>query len=202
MISRTPSRSVCTITSLLLFLLLAFATARATERTDDLAGKVAALRLGMNGYTIGTRLPAERKEYSSAHLLGDAYEGTYKFSDGELAVVAALEDDTVLAVYQRNEQAGIKQAKKMISGLMGLFGEPTAMAHDKLIYWAYDEEGKIPEGKYEESKNGPAQLQVLATVKFSSSIPIMEENPDGEPQGTVYFIISSDRLTGQFMNKE
>jgi len=42
----------------------------------------------------------------------------------------------------------------------------------------------------------------LGTVKFSSSFAITDENPDDQQKGTVYFIISSDRLTEEFMKKE
>jgi hypothetical protein len=33
----------------------------------------------------------------------------------------------------------------MVGDLMMQFKEPTAMAHDKLIYWAFDKDGRIPE---------------------------------------------------------
>jgi len=45
----------------------------------------------------------------------------------------AVENREVLAMYKRNEDVDIGQARRMISGLMRLFGEPTTMAHDKLI---------------------------------------------------------------------
>lgn len=174
----------------------------ATEKTGNLASEVASLELGMNGYTIGTKLSAEQKKISSTHLLNDAYEGTYKFSDGELNIVVAQQDDTVLALYQRNEGAGVDQTRKMISGLMGMYGEPTAMAHDKLIYWAYNGAGKIPEESYENSRKEGAKLEVLATVKFNSTFSIADENTAEQENGTIYFIISSDRLTAEFMENE
>ena len=90
----------------------------ATGPTADPAAQVAALKLGMNGYIIGAGLSAEQKEFSAARLLDDAFEGTYKFKDGEMVVVVAEKDDTVLALYQRNEDADIAQARKMVSTLM------------------------------------------------------------------------------------
>ena len=174
----------------------------ATEKTGNLATEVASLELGMNGYTIGTKLSAEQKKISSTNLLNDAYEGTYKFSDGELNIVVAQQNDTVLAIYQRKEEAGVDQTRKMISGLMGMYGEPTAMAHDKLIYWAYNEAGKIPEESYENSRKEGAKLEVLATVKFNSTFSIADENTAEQENGTIYFIISSDRLTEEFMENK
>jgi hypothetical protein len=203
MIHSLQTRSVLYIAPVLLFtLFFTFNAAYAIEKADNLAAKIAALELGINGYTIGTKLSAEKKEYSSTHMLNDAYEGTYKFSDGELFVVVAQKDDTVLALYQRNEDAGFDQIKKMISGLMGLYGEPTAMAHDKLVYWAYNETGKIPEEKYDQSREKAEKLEVLATVKFNSTFEITGEAPKEQQKGTIYFIISSDRLSEEFMGRD
>ena len=186
---------------LLITLLFTFHAAYAKERTGDLAIKVAALELGMNGYTIGTKLSTEKKKYSSTHMLNDAYEGTYKFSDGELSVVVAQKDDTVLALYQRKDEAGLNQTRKMISGLVDMYGEPTAMAHDKLVYWAYNETGKIAEEKYNQSRENAEKLEVLATVKFNSDFSITDEALKEQQRGTIYFIISSDRLSEEFMDK-
>lgn len=187
---------------LALMLLVTLQSANASAGTKDLAAKIATLELGMNGYIIGTELSAEKKQHSSTHMLDDAYEGTYKFSDGDLSVVVAKKDDTVLALYQRNEEAGFEQVKKMVSGLMGLYGIPTAMAHDKLIYWAYNEEGKIPEEIYNKSREEAKKLDVLATVKFNSAFEISNEAPDDKQKGAIYFIISSDRLSQEFMGRD
>lgn len=186
---------------LLLVLSTPLHTAYANEKAGNLAGRVAALELGMNGYIIGTKLSGEKKELSATHLLDDAYQGTYKFSDGELFVVVAQKDDTVLALYQRDEEAGMAQARRLISGLMGLFGEPTAMAHDQLIYWAYNEQGKIPEEKYNKLRDKGERFDVLATVKFNSTLPFTVENPDMNKTGTAYFIISSDPLLQDFISR-
>jgi hypothetical protein len=202
MIHSQQARSLLHIVpALLLTVFFSFQAAYATEETSDLTAKVAALELGMNGYTIGTKLSADKKKYSSSHMLNDVYEGTYKFSDGELSVVVAQKDDTVLALYQRKEEAGIDQARKMISGLVGLYSDPTAMAHDKLVYWAYNETGKIPEEKYNQSRENAEKLDVLATVKFNSDFSITDETPGEQQKGTIYFIISSDRLSEEFMEK-
>ena len=186
--------------ALLLTVFFTFQAAYATGKTGNLTAKVAALELGMDGYTIGTKLSADKKKYSSTHMLSDAYEGTYKFSDGDLSVVVAQKDDTVLALYQRKEEAGIDQARKMITGLVGLYSDPTAMAHDKLVYWAYNEAGKIPEEKYNQSRENAEKLDVLATIKFNSDFSITDETLGEQQKGTIYFIISSDRLSEEFMD--
>lgn len=185
----------------LMFMLTMLQQTYANEGRNNLAGTIAALKLGMDGYTIGTKLSDEKKAYSASSRIEDAYPGTYKFSDNGLLIVVAQKDDTVLAIYQRHEKAGIDQVRKMISGLMGLFGEPTTMAHDKLVYWAYGEQGKIPEDKYIQLREKGEKISVLATVKLSSSLTITSEDQETEETGTTYFIISSDPLIQDFMHK-
>ena len=172
----------------------------ATGETGNLTAKVSALELGIDGYTIGTKLSADKQKYSSTHMLSDAYEGTYKFSDGELSVVVAQKDDTVLALYQRKDEAGLDQTRKMIFGLLDMYGEPTDMAHDKLVYWAYKQTGQIPEEKYNQTREKAENLDMLATVKFNSTFSISDKDSHEQPKGTIYFIISSDRLSEEFMD--
>jgi hypothetical protein len=197
-------------TLLLLVLAVMPAQGLANQRTGNLAAKIASYRLGLNDYIIGTRLTPAQKETAASNMAEDSYEGTYKFHDNDLFVVASREDDTVLAIYQRNDEADMAEAKQMISGLMGMFAEPTTMAHDKLIYWAYTEQGKVPEELYNQSRDEGKNLDILATVKFSSSFEITAddpdtdktEDPDSAETGSIYFIITSDPLVRQFVTLE
>jgi hypothetical protein len=174
----------------------------AGEQSPSLAAQVASLHLGMNGYVIGDRLSAEQKQMAADNKVNDSYAGTYKFSDREIYVVASRADDTILALYQRYEEADMARARNTISGLMGLYGEPTTMAHDKLIYWAYTSGGKVAEETYTSLKDKNETIDILATVKFSSAFEITPENPDHEKTGPVYFIVASDPLTQEFINQE
>lgn len=194
-------RSFLTLAAMFLWFMMTTMTVQANVQAESLVEKIAALELGMDGYVIGTRLSAEKKEYAATHLQDNSYPGTYKFKDGDLLVVAAQKDDTVLAIYQRQEKAGIAQVRKMISGLMGLFGEPTTMAHDKLVYWAYDEQGKIREEQYRQLREKGEKFAVLATVKLNSTLTITTEDKQTEDTGTTYFIITSDPLIQDFMRQ-
>jgi hypothetical protein len=73
------------------------------------------------------------------------------------------------------------------------FGDPTVMAHDKTIYWAFDEKGKISEEQYREAKANREPLKTLATVKLDSSRKIMDDS-DPEEDGSVYYIVSSEPI--------
>jgi len=166
---------------------------------SDLGARVAALDLGMHGYVIGARLSGTQKDGAEQHAVSDSYEGTYKFRDGDLFIIAATDDDTILAIYSRSDEADMDGARMMISGLMGLYGEPTVMAHDKQIYWAYADTGKITEEAYLQIKESNTPADILATVKFSSSFELTAEDPDGRQTGAIYYIITSDPLVRQFI---
>ena len=186
---------------LLMVLVFLLQTGYSSEMTNNLAAKVASLELGMNDYTIGSKLTPVQKKIALENILKDAYEGTYKFKDGDLFVIAARNDNTILAIYQRNDEADMDKAKLMVSSLMLLYGEPTTMAHDKLIYWAYGGEGKISEETYNKLRDNSEAMGILATVKFNSSFEITGENPVQGETGTNYFIISSDPLTQEFISR-
>jgi len=201
---RQSGKSFYVAAPVLLLLVLAFMLPKsyANRMPDDLAAKIASYKLGMNAYTIGNRLTADQKEAAAASTAEVSYEGTYRFQDGDMFVVASREDDTVLAIYKRNDKANMVEAKMMISGLMGLFAEPTTMAHDKIIYWAYTDQGKVQEEYYNKCRQDGKELDILATVKFNSSFEVMAEDPDPEETGTIYFIISSDPLIRQYVELE
>ncbi|GAB4345652.1 MAG: hypothetical protein Kow0089_22860 [Desulfobulbaceae bacterium] len=186
---------------MLLAVLWCFPVADGTAASETMVEKIASLALGMEGYTIGKKLSPEQKTFAVANLLDTSYRDTYSFSDGELRIVAAKQDDTVLALYQRNDRADFEEAKRIVSGLMGLYGNPTTMAHDQLIYWAYGSQGKIDEDSYNKTKGQEGRTEILATVKFSSDFPITDA-PAEDLKGTVYFIISSDLLTSSFLAAE
>ena len=197
---QSPYRIAAAVLLLLPFILLQAGYARTLE--PDLAARVAALKLGLNGYTIGARLTEPQKETAAANLNQESYPGTYKFQDGDLFVIATEADDTVLAIYQRNEAADMDGARIMVSGLMGLLGEPTTMAHDKMIYWAFTGEGKITEDAYRQLRGENKTIDILATVKFSSSFEITGDESVSEKTGVNYFIMSSDPLTSDFINRD
>jgi hypothetical protein len=67
------------------------------------------------------------------------------------------------------------------------------MAHDKVVYWAYDEKQKLTEDEYRKIKESKRSLDVLATVKLSSNEGIMTAGGSDE-DSIVYYVISSEPL--------
>jgi hypothetical protein len=150
---------------------------------------------------IGAYLNREQIERAQGKLLSETYPGTIKFADGDTFVVADEETHLTLALYQRREGVGADAVERMIGNLMTRFGEPTTMAHGKLIYWAFGKTGKIDEETYLEAK-GTGKIDILATVKFNSTLDLNPgmDNDNLEETGTIYYIITSDRLLDSYIS--
>ncbi|HID71034.1 MAG TPA: hypothetical protein EYP35_11440 [Desulfobacterales bacterium] len=184
----------------------------------ELQNKIATLGLGLDLYIVGKKLTAAQLETAKQDNAYKAYPGTVKFKDGDIFVIADNESNVVIAVYKRNKKAGQNDFKIMISELMLEYGEPTAEAHGKTIYWNYGEDGLITEELYRtvKSQGQLDKLTILATVKFSSSesvqtmtdmIEKMDKKKNGEEvkknavTSDNYVMIQSDLLTQKYLKK-
>jgi hypothetical protein len=184
----------------------------------ELQDKIASFGLGFDSYVVGKKLTAAQLATAEKDNAYKAYPGTVKFKDGDLFVIVDKKTNVVIAVYKRNRKAGKNDVKTMISDLMMQYGEPTAEAHGKTIYWNYGADGLIPEELYRTVKS-QGQLEtliVLATVKFSSSenietmsdmIETMNKKKEGKEikkadvTSDNYVMIQSDLLTKKYMEK-
>jgi len=159
----------------------------------DLYTRVEKLNIRRNDYTLGRVLTDKQKQTARRNSQEIAVPGTYKFKDNDLYVVADKATDRVLILYERYEPASGKKISELVGTLFFDFGDPTVMAHDKTIYWAFDEKGKISEEQYREAKANREPLKTLATVKLDSSRKIVDDsNP--EEDGSVYYIVSSEPI--------
>lgn len=168
------------------------------EEIDRLASEVAELELGFGDYVLGKALNIEQKEMARQNPIKKSLRGTYKFQDGETFVIAANNDDIVLGVYRHYPESTMEDLKKIIGGLMFEYGEPTATAHDKMIYWTYDKTGKIDQDTFEFQK-GNGATKSLATIKFSSSELFSGEAKEDAPPISAYLMITSDPLSQLFL---
>ncbi|GEM_PF-1451575 len=194
----------------LLILLLFLCTGEAVggNAVTTLADRVQTLQLGMQGYVLGSPLTGAQREVASTHPVAGGYSGTYRFRDGALVVVVDRKTDRILAMYERQEDVGFDRLKGMVARLMTAFAEPTTMAHDRILYWAFTGEGQVSEEAFDRARKEQrtGELGILATVKFSSTMDITAgesgdestEVPE-ERKGTIYFIISSDPMVQAFM---
>lgn len=183
------------------------------ESPAALAERIAALKLGFADYVLGGTLTSAQQELAKTQPEADSRPGTDKFRDGEVYVVADKTSHRILALYQKMDKVTRETLRQEVGRLMLRFGEPTAVAHEQMIYWAYGPEGRIAEEVYQHAKDGTATgLEVLATVKFKSSAPISPPPPaavaEGEPapppateEMSCYTMISSEILLQHFMNR-
>ncbi len=176
-----------------------------SKAMNEIVRDVSSLKLGFGDYTLAHCLEPGQKNIAMKNLQENAYQGTYKFRDGNIFVVVDKETDTVIALYKRQENADKAALKGMVSELMDRFHEPTTMAHDQLIYWAYSKEGIVSDEVFNKAKKAgtTSGLNIVASVKFSSSTLISpdsgENTEDNDPKSTIYFIIASDSLLKLFV---
>jgi len=192
-------------------LVLGSVSASQAKTATTLLESVLSLKIGMNGYVIGQRLNDSQKEHAGKHLVEGAYQDTYKFADNDLFVVVDQTSDRILALYKQKKDASKNQLKEMVVELMGLFDAPTTMAHDKILYWAFNKHGAVTEDDFNVAKKikQTADLGIIATVKLNSEMEITPDSQEGNQEtsgdsiagqtGSIYFIITSDPMVQEFI---
>ena len=181
---------ISVIVSILLISVLPSKTALADELAQLLA-RVEMLNIGRYSYTLGKVLTDRQKETARRQVVESANPGTYKFKDGDLYVVADRKTDRILIIYEHHGRASREKIQGLVGALFLDFGDPTVLAHDKILYWAFDRRGKLSQKDYHKTKEKGGRLEILATVKLNSSVNIMIKGKDGG-DGSVYYIISSE----------
>ena len=124
------------LTILLLCFTFGFANA------ENISDKVASLKIGTDGYILGKKLTVEQLKIAHKNVIKKAVEGTYKFTDKDLFVIATKRGDRVIVMYKSYDNVNNKEVKGLFGSAMLNFGDPTAFTHDKLVYWSYDKDGK------------------------------------------------------------
>ena len=171
------------------------------DESADLFDRVEKLNIRRDDYTLGKVLTDKQKQTAQDNAQQKAGPGTYKFKDKDLYIVADKATDRVLILYERYEPVSGKKIRELVGTLFFDFGDPTVMAHDKTIYWAFDEKGKISEEQYREAKASKNPLKTLATVKVDSSHKIMDSSEPGA-SSSVYYIVSSGPLLKLLNSRE
>lgn len=170
-----------------------------------LGAEIATLRLGFGDYLLGQKLTEQQKYTAKKNAIEKTIKGSYKFQDNGTFVIASSKDDMVIGIYKENTTATQQDMKNMVGELMMQFEEPTKMAHDKLLYWAFGKDGLISQDHFDIAKS--ADSEILATVKFSSDQPIRPSDPakkgvEGKVSNdaaSIYVIITSDKLSNIFL---
>ncbi len=172
---------------------LATTDAKGIKNSQAIIEQVKKLDLSYKGYTLGEQLDSSKLEKLKKSPVKESYPGTIKLHDGDLILVVDKKHKIIVAISKQIKKASSKQLKSLVSEMMLIFGEPTALAHEKIIYWAYGKNGKITEEAYDKAKD-VGKLEVIATVKLNSSKEIFKVTSGKEPEADVYVIISSEPL--------
>ncbi len=197
---KIQNKRLCSILVLVLFLCLFSGRLYASD-LNDLFGQVEMLKLDRNGYVLGAALNNRQMKTAKANPVDATSKDTFKFKDKNLYVVAQKTTNRVLVMYEQFEAASQKEIQNLIGDLYMNFDDPTVLAHDKVVYWAYTEKGKITSKEFDTAGQVRKKLTILATVKCISDINIMEKGKESS-KGPVYYIISSDPILKFFKDTE
>jgi len=163
--------------------------------------QVEELKIERKGYVLGTILNPVQIKTATFNMVDESSKDTYKFRDKNLFVVADKTSNRVLIIYEQFKDLTQKKTQDLIGDLYMSFDEPTVLAHDKRIYWAYTKKGKITSKEFDTAKQNKKKLDILAKIKFISDINIMEKIKENA-KGQVSYIISSDPILKLFKNQK
>lgn len=182
--------------------------------STDIYKDVEKMDIGLDGYIIGKALTNEQKKLITKNSLASNNKHIVKFLVNDNLIIAVNKgNNKVLVINKRYKDIDQKEIQKMIGKFIFKFDEPTAMAHDKMVYWIYDKDGKkLSENdlkKWKDSlkvKNtGLPLAQAIKTTgkdidfnpylsfKLNSTEAIMTKSKE-QKSSTVNILVSSDRL--------
>ena len=183
--------------------------------STDMYDQVEKMNKGLDGYIVGKTLNKEQQKLVTKNALESNTKYILKFLvDDNLIVAINKSNNRVLAINKRYVNIDQKEVQEMIGKFIYEFNEPTAMAHDKMVYWVYDKNGqKLSEDNLKKWKNTlkvkntglPLAKAVNTTTaenvdfnpylsfKMNSTEAIMTELKEPKPL-TVNILVSSDRL--------
>jgi len=181
---------------------------------------VATINKGIDGYVVGKTLTnGQQKTLENNGLKSDNPNVRKFLANDNLLIAINAKNLKVLAINKRYNQIEQKQVKSMIGNLIHDNDEPTAMAHDKMIYWIFDAKGeKLTEDDLKKWKNSlkddskpnsladavkkdfnkkeKVDFNPYLSVKLSSDQPMMTKQEESK-LANVYLMISSDKLITQ-----
>ena len=183
-----------------MMLILLFTGFALANDLTNLFQQVERLKIQRQGYILGAILNPEQIKTAASNRVDESAKDTYKFRDKNLFVVADKTSNRVLILYEQFKDLSQKKIQDLIGDLYMGFDDPTVLAHDKRVYWAYTKKGKITSKELDAAKQDKKNLDILAKIKFISDINIMEKTKENTT-GQVSYIISSDPILKFFKNQ-
>lgn len=193
-----------------------------SANTSTVFEKIESMKKGIDGYIIGKALTSEQQKNATENMLASTNPSVMKFLDGkDLLIAVNSKNKKVLAINKRFNQATPEQIKGIIAHLIHDYDEPTAMAHNKLVYWIFDKDGEkltdedmkqwkdalldkkdpsMPLAEAVNKEKKDVDFNPYISIKLQSDQPMMGEeiNKDIEKKdaklANAYLMISSDKL--------
>jgi hypothetical protein len=163
------------------------------QEQDQLFNQVEKLKIQRQGYVLGAPLTKAQQAIATNNPLAAVSKKVFKFRDKNLNIVADKKTFRVLVMYEQFEKLSQSQVQEKVGELFMAYEDPTILAHDKVVYWAWGKKEKFTAAQFDMAKEKKKKLAIIATVKFNSEIKIMDKK-ETQAVGGVYYIISSDPL--------
>lgn len=157
----------------------------------DIYQTVASINKGLDGYVIGKALNDKQIQLMKHNALKSDTPKIQRFLANETLLIAVnAKNNKVLAINKKFSNLKRDNVKALIAEYIHKFEEPTAMAHDKMIYWVYNKLGqKIQEDDLKQYKDS---LKVKASsVSLAEAVNIKKKKVDFNPYLSVK--LSSDK---------
>lgn len=184
------------------------------QAKSDMYETIASINKGIDGYIVGKTLTKEQQKLLQKNSMESQHPSIKRFLANKTLLVAVnIKNNKVIAINKKLSNLKRDKVKALIAEYIHKFDEPTAMAHDKMLYWVYDKEGKkIQEDdlkQYKDSLKVKGKQIALAeavniqkkkidfdpylSVKLSSDKGLMSEQKE-DVITNAYVMISSDKL--------
>ncbi len=171
-----------------------------TQDLNNLFKQVEHLKLERQGYVLGAKLSEAQLKTAETNPEEATAEETFKFKDNTLHIVAQKGSNRIVVIYEQFQNADQKRVQQVVGDLYISFEDPTVLAHDKIVYWAWTKKGKISTQAFDAAKKDKKKLDILATIKYISEVKIMDKK-EASLTGDAYYIISSDPILKFFADK-
>ncbi len=172
----------------------------------ELIKDVRSLELQRGEYILGAQLTEAQVALARKHPLPPTAEGTFRFMDGDIQVVAEEGSNIVIAISEYHREWTHKQVKDLIGAFTLGFGFPTAVAHGKTLYWFYSVDKRLlADHEYKDYVMQNGREGILATIKLQTGSFIEEDREKGKDKGddspdSAYYIIYSNPVLELFVH--
>lgn len=158
--------------------------------------------VGTQGYEIGKVLTPEQKQIARENPESTNLDTTYKFRDGDLHVTADKQTDRVLVLYRYYDDIDRRQLQELVGSTVLEMGPPSTIAHDKIYYWVYTDQGLVNEDEFEDIRDflRTDNPIVTAYMKLDSTHYIHSDTSE-ITDGEAHILWSSTPLLDAYVNQ-